>query len=543
MKMKTVLFRVVAFVCIVWPCFIAIVNLRTVAATIPVEATSHMKINRRWRRSQNKAVETSELRNSTSLQHIHEQTAVAPERNHWTQFVAECNLPTINGEYRMRSYIYSSPSQKLEPIAMIYGDVRGKKDVLVRVHDQCFTSEVFGSLRCDCREQLRESLKMIQEDCGVVIYLQQEGRGIGIANKVAAYALQDQGLDTVDANTHLGFKDELREYLAVPDILQDIGIESIRLMTNNPYKISQLQGLGVTITERIPIEVKANRYNMRYLRSKRDKMFHYLSEDVLENDSLQSMTNEMRLGVVEEEDTAEVEEKEEANTVVGLVSELRGGLQTTENISASYCLGKDTVIAAINAIRDGEIVIVVDDADRENEGDFIMAAEKATPESIGFIVRYSSGVLCISLEDDRLKEFELPPMVVNNEDPKQTAYTISVDCKINTTTGISSFDRATTFRHLVNPLAKKEDFQRPGHVFPLRYKPGGVLRRMGHTEASLDLTRLAGLNLGGVLAEVVHDDGSMMRFDALKEMAEHFGMVLTSVQDIKAYRMEMEAQE
>jgi len=161
-----------------------------------------------------------------------------------------------------------SSKQSLEPVVVVSGDVRGKEDILVRVHDQCLTSEVFGSLRCDCREQLHQSLRMISKNSGIVIYLQQEGRGIGLANKIAAYSLQDSGMDTVDANNHLGFKDELREYLAVADILKDLDIRSILLMTNNPYKIDQIQALGIKIKERIPIQIPPGLYNRAYLKSK-----------------------------------------------------------------------------------------------------------------------------------------------------------------------------------------------------------------------------------------------------------------------------------
>ena len=206
-----------------------------------------------------------------------------------------------------------------------------------------------------------------------------------------------------------------------------------------------------------------------------------------------------------------------------------------------YALGKDTVVAAINAIKRGEIVAVVDDENRENEGDLIMAAEKATPEAIGFIVRYTSGVLCAGMESERLEALRLPPMVAQNEDPKQTAYTVSVDCKHGTTTGISASDRAMTFRALADASFRAHDFQRPGHVFPLRYRKGGVLVRAGHTEASVDLAKLAGLAPAGVLAEVVNDDGSIMRLPGLKALALEHGLVLTSVQDLIAYRIETES--
>jgi GTP cyclohydrolase II len=166
------------------------------------------------------------------------------EFSHKTKFIAECTMPTDVGDFRMRSYQYYSSKQHLEPIVMYSdggsGTPVGSEDVMVRVHDQCLTSEVFGSYRCDCKDQLKESLRVINEKGGLVIYLQQEGRGIGIANKVAAYSLQDEGMDTVDANTHLGFDEELREYQSVPDILADLGIKSIRLVTNNPYKVKTL---------------------------------------------------------------------------------------------------------------------------------------------------------------------------------------------------------------------------------------------------------------------------------------------------------------
>jgi len=208
--------------------------------------------------------------------------------------------------------------------------------------------------------------------------------------------------------------------------------------------------------------------------------------------------------------------------------------------AAGYTLahGKQSVVSAIAAIRQGKTVLVVDDERRENEGDLIMAAEMATPESIGFIVRYTSGVVCVAMESDRLDALALPPMVTNNEDPKQTAYTVSVDAKLGTTTGISASDRAKTFIALANPETTPADLQRPGHCFPLRYRAGGVLVRAGHTEASVDLCKLAGLKPAGVLAEVVNDDGSIMLLPDLTKFAAAHGLVLTSVQDLIAYRRE-----
>lgn len=173
------------------------------------------------------------------------ETATTGSGTHSTQFVAECMLPTKLGAFRMRSYVYRSPSgQQLEPVALIYGDIADKSDVLVRVHDQCFTSEVMGSLRCDCREQLDKSMEMIREHGGVIIYLQQEGRGIGLSNKIAAYALQDEGLDTVDANLQLGFREESRDYTVVPDIIKDLHVS----IFSTPFDLHHQAQTSITVT-------------------------------------------------------------------------------------------------------------------------------------------------------------------------------------------------------------------------------------------------------------------------------------------------------
>ena len=162
---------------------------------------------------------------------------------------------------------------------------------------------------------------------------------------------------------------------------------------------------------------------------------------------------------------------------------------------------------AVEDIRAGRVVIVVDDADRENEGDLIMAAEKVTPEAIAFIVRHSSGVICLPVVGDRLDALEIPLMVADNTDQRHTAFTVSVDARRGVSTGISAADRATTIRAIVDPSTAPEDLSRPGHIFPLRYREGGVLKRAGHTEASVDLARLAGLFPAGVLCETVNEDG------------------------------------
>jgi len=197
--------------------------------------------------------------------------------------------------------------------------------------------------------------------------------------------------------------------------------------------------------------------------------------------------------------------------------------------------GPKSVVAAIEQIKAGKIIVVTDDEDRENEGDLIMAAEFATPETIGFIRRYSSGVICVAVKGKRLDELELPPMVINNQDPKQTAFTVSVDVKEGTTTGISAADRAATFRALASPTCVPTDFNRPGHVFPLRPREGGVLERDGHTEASVDFCKLAGLQECGVLSEICNEDGSMSRVPELRTFCEQHGLVLTSIHDLREH--------
>jgi 3,4-dihydroxy 2-butanone 4-phosphate synthase / GTP cyclohydrolase II len=195
---------------------------------------------------------------------------------------------------------------------------------------------------------------------------------------------------------------------------------------------------------------------------------------------------------------------------------------------------------AVQDIRAGRVVIVVDDADRENEGDLIMAAEKVTPEAIAFIVRHSSGVICMPVVGDRLDALEIPLMVADNTDQRHTAFTVSVDARRGVSTGISAADRATTIRAIVDANTAPEDLSRPGHIFPLRYREGGVLKRAGHTEASVDLARLAGLFPAGVLCETVNDDGTMARLPDLVRFGAEHGLKIISIADLIAYRREHE---
>jgi 3,4-dihydroxy 2-butanone 4-phosphate synthase/GTP cyclohydrolase II len=195
---------------------------------------------------------------------------------------------------------------------------------------------------------------------------------------------------------------------------------------------------------------------------------------------------------------------------------------------------------AVEEIRKGNMVIVVDDEDRENEGDLIFAAEKASPEMVTFMVRHCSGIICVPLESDRLDELHLPLMAPNHTDALGTAFTISVDAAKGTTTGISAADRARTINALIDTSTRPQDLHRPGHIFPLRYTPGGVLRRAGHTEASVDLAKLAGLYPGGVLCEIVNEDGSMARMPDLERFAEEHGLLVISIADLIRYRRKTE---
>ncbi|WP_459211847.1 3,4-dihydroxy-2-butanone-4-phosphate synthase [Aquimarina rhabdastrellae] len=199
----------------------------------------------------------------------------------------------------------------------------------------------------------------------------------------------------------------------------------------------------------------------------------------------------------------------------------------------------NTIQEAIDDIRKGKVIIVVDDEDRENEGDFIAAAEKVTPEMINFMAKHGRGLICTPLTEQRCDELKLHMMVGNNTDPMETAFTVSVDLKgQGVTTGISASDRSKTIEALINEDTKSHDLARPGHIFPLKAKQGGVLRRTGHTEAAIDFARLAGLKPAGVIVEIMNEDGTMARLPELVEVAKKFDLKLVSIEDLVAYRMQ-----
>jgi len=199
----------------------------------------------------------------------------------------------------------------------------------------------------------------------------------------------------------------------------------------------------------------------------------------------------------------------------------------------------DTIPEAIEAIKKGEVIIVVDDANRENEGDFIAAAEKISPELINFMATHGRGLICAPLTENRCQELQLSKMVTNNTDPLETAFTVSVDLKGNgVTTGISAADRSKTIEALIDTKTSPFDLSRPGHIFPLIAKAGGVLRRTGHTEAAIDFARLAGMQPAGVIVEIMNEDGTMARLPQLIEVAKKFNLKIVSIEDLVSYRMQ-----
>ncbi len=202
----------------------------------------------------------------------------------------------------------------------------------------------------------------------------------------------------------------------------------------------------------------------------------------------------------------------------------------------------DSVEDALRELRAGKPIVVIDDADRENEGDLIFAAQMATPELVGFMIRHTSGYVCVGMTGEDLDRLGLPPMTAVNEDRKGTAYAVSVDAREVVSTGISAADRALTIKVLSDSATEPYELTRPGHVMPLRAVPGGVLRRAGHTEAAVDLTRMAGLNPAGALCELVNDDGSMMRAPQCRVFADEHGLVLISIEDLIRFRRRNESQ-
>ncbi len=208
------------------------------------------------------------------------------------------------------------------------------------------------------------------------------------------------------------------------------------------------------------------------------------------------------------------------------------------SILETFGTARERAENAIAAIKAGEGVLIVDDEDRENEGDLIYAAETITPKQMALLIRECSGIVCLCLTDEKADELQLEPMVKNNTNKNGTAFTVTIEAAEGVTTGVSASDRVTTIRAAIAPNAKPSDLNRPGHIFPLRARPGGVLERRGHTETTCDLARLAGLTPAGVLCELTNEDGTMARLPQVAEFARKHGMPLATVDDIAQYRME-----
>jgi 3,4-dihydroxy 2-butanone 4-phosphate synthase/GTP cyclohydrolase II len=200
----------------------------------------------------------------------------------------------------------------------------------------------------------------------------------------------------------------------------------------------------------------------------------------------------------------------------------------------------NTIPEILEDIKAGKMVIVVDDADRENEGDLVMAAEKVTPEAINFMAQYGRGLICVPMKGERLEELQIPPMTWRSTDPRGTAFSVSVEAKHKTTTGISAYDRAATILTLVDPRTKPSDLSMPGHTFPLRAREGGVLQRVGHTEAAVDLAKLAGLYPAGVICEILNEDGTMARVPQLMAFAQKHNLKIMTIADLVKYRLKRE---
>jgi 3,4-dihydroxy-2-butanone 4-phosphate synthase/GTP cyclohydrolase II len=413
--------------------------------------------------------------------------------------VVSTQLPTRWGMFQALGFereIVNGIGRSESALAFIMGDL-AEGTPLLRIHSQCFTGEIIGSLRCDCNAQLELALRAIgEEKRGLVIYEYQEGRGIGLMAKLQAYALQDAGLDTVDANHALGFPTDCRDFSLPAAILHELGIKQVRLLSNNPRKTQALSDAGIEVVAQISCETWPSRHSLPYLRTKKEKMGHTLS-----------LRPPMESG-----DDSNEEEFEFAS------------------IEDALC-----------ELRAGRMIVVVDDEDRENEGDLTMAADMITPEAINFMATHGRGLICLAMTGERLDELELAPMVSANTALGGTAFTVSIDARDSgVTTGISAHDRARTVRAAIDPASNPEDFARPGHVFPLRARPGGVLERRGQTEAAVDLASLAGLYPAGVICEIVNDDGTMARVPDLVQFCRKRGLVMISVAELARYRLDLD---
>jgi len=404
--------------------------------------------------------------------------------------VASAQIPTRWGVFQTIGFERETSNGIETALAIVLGAPGEDGAPLVRLHSQCFTGEVLGSLRCDCGDQLDLAMRAIAEaGTGLVVYEHQEGRGIGLMAKLQAYSLQDKGLDTVEANHALGFAADCRDFSLPAAILRELGVTCVRLLSNNPDKSRALSDTGIEVVTRIPCEAEPNNHSRAYLRAKKEKLGHVLT---LQDDGFEFAS----------------------------------------------------IDDAIRELRAGRMIVVIDDEDRENEGDLTIAAEMVTPEAINFMARHGRGLICLAMTRERLGELQLEPMAPENTALGGTAFTVSIDLKgRDVTTGISAYDRAETIRAAVDPNSCAEDFARPGHVFPLCARAGGVLERRGQTEAAVDLARLAGLQPAGVICEIVNDDGTMARVSDLIRFCKMHGLLMITVTELARYRFDCDYEE
>lgn len=397
-------------------------------------------------------------------------------------------------------------------IALVTGEVTGGAPLL-RIHSECLTGDVFGSLRCDCGNQLGLAMHAIaREACGVVIYEHQEGRGIGLMAKLQAYSLQDAGLDTLEANHALGLPADCRNFGLPAAILHELGIVRVRLLSNNPEKSRALKLAGIEVVQQLPCEAPANPHSIAYLRTKKDKLGHLLHLGTREAEC------------VRDDQIDYVCPSDEINA------------STVEHGSPFA-----SIDVAIQELRAGRAVVVVDDEDRENEGDLLVAAEMITPEAINFMATHGRGLICLALTGERLDELKIGAMVSRNGALGGTGFTVSIDAKgWGVTTGISARDRSETIRAAIDARTLPENFARPGHVFPLRSLPGGVLERRGHTEAAVDLARIANLHPSGVICEILNEDGTMARRLDLIRFCHRHGLKMITIADLVECRLKSE---
>jgi 3,4-dihydroxy-2-butanone 4-phosphate synthase/GTP cyclohydrolase II len=425
--------------------------------------------------------------------------------------LAVTKLPTKWGEFQAIGFQQEicNGSRRFESaVALIMGEPAANVP-LVRIHSQCLTGDAFGSLRCDCGEQLELAMDAISsENCGLLIYEHQEGRGIGLMAKLQAYSLQDAGLDTVEANHALGYEADYRDFSLPLAILHELGISRVRLLSNNPCKARFLLEGGIQVIERVPCEAAPNPHSITYLRAKKEKMGHALGL-TMRSDAIYS-----------------------SHQCATDIQDFEAGRTSAKAEISSI----DTALCELRA---GRMIVVIDDEDRENEGDLVMAAEMVTPEHVNFMATHGRGLICLAMNSKRADELKLSPMVANSSALGGTAFTVSIDAKRKgVTTGISAHDRAQTVHAAVDERYGPEDFARPGHVFPLRSREGGVLERPGHTEAAVDLARLAGLRPLGVICEILNQDGTMARVLNLYQFCRLHRLVLITIADLKKYLLD-----